>query len=80
MSVFQRLVAEDRPQGYPIATALYFRARQDRAEPDHGSVGEETKRIGQGHQTRPFSRSRTLFDQIDETGKGTHEKVGAARD
>src|SRR4051812_11363884 len=41
LPVFGRQRAEDRLQGRQAAAALHFRARQDRAEPHHGGVGQE---------------------------------------
>ena len=42
LPVLRRQCAEDRLQGRQAAAALRLRARQDRAEPHHGGVGEET--------------------------------------
>src|SRR6516225_4532368 len=41
LPVHGRQCAEDRLQGFQAADALRLRARQDRAEPHHGCLGQE---------------------------------------
>ncbi len=43
---------------------LRVRARQDRAEPHHGRVGQEAARAGQRHQARALPRAAALRDQV----------------
>src|SRR5690606_5570173 len=44
--------AQDRLQGRQAAATLHLGARQDRAEPDHGGLGQEAARAGAGHKAR----------------------------
>src|SRR5262249_20085079 len=60
--------AEDRLQGCAAAAALRFRARQDRAEPDHRSLRQETAGARPSHQAGTFSRTTALCDQMTDHG------------
>src|SRR5262249_24782209 len=52
LPVHRQQRAQDRLQGHPVAVALHLGARQDRAVPHHGRVGQEARRTGPRHQAR----------------------------
>src|ERR671913_28903 len=56
--------AEDRLQGHQAPVALRVGARQDRAEPHHGGLGQEAARAGPGHQACPHPRAPALRDSV----------------
>ena len=56
--------AEDRLQGHEAALALHLRARQDRAFPHHGGLGQEAARTRPGDQARPLPRPAALRDRL----------------
>src|SRR5215216_935682 len=60
--VLRRQCAEDRLQGRATVAALCFRARQDRTEPHHRSVGKKTTGNGQGDQACPLPGAVALRD------------------
>ncbi len=47
-----------------LLAALYFGARQDRAEPDHRGFGQTTARAGTGNQAGALSRPAAVHGQI----------------
>src|SRR5262245_11108184 len=71
LSVLRRQRAQDRLQGREAATTLRVRARQDRAEPDHCGIGEETARACAGNQARALPWALALCDPLaaDESGQ-----------
>src|SRR5262249_43384904 len=73
LSVFRRQCPEDRLQGRQALAALCLRARQDRAESDHGGFRQEAAGAGAGHQTRPLSRIIALRDPLTEDSAQTTE-------
>src|SRR5215475_2468001 len=84
LSVFRRQCPEDRLQGREALAALRLRARQDRAESDHGGFRQEAAGAGAGHQTRPLSRIIALRDPLTDdsaltTELETTEHSGRAR-
>src|SRR5690349_9145444 len=64
VSVLRRQCAEDRLQGRQAAAALHFRARQDRAEPHHGGLGEEAARARNRDQAGALPRAAALRDPL----------------
>src|SRR5262249_22918518 len=66
--------AEDRLQGFQAADALRLGARQDRAEPHHGSVRQEAARTRARHQARPLPRPVALRDQVNSKGARSGKK------
>src|SRR5262245_50686171 len=64
LPVLRDQCAEDRLQGRAASATLRFRARQDRAEPDHGGFRQEAARARARHQARPLSRLAALRDPL----------------
>src|SRR3990167_5272093 len=60
LSIRRRQCAEDRLQGRKAAATLRVGARQDRAEPHHGGVGQEAARTGAGDQALALPRPAAL--------------------
>src|SRR3984893_6418424 len=58
--------AEDRLQGFQAADALRLRARQDRAEPHHRRLRQETARTRARHQALAFPRPAALRYSLDK--------------
>src|SRR6266700_2511216 len=57
--------AEDRLQGFQALDALRLRARQDRAEPDHGGLGQEAARTRPRNQARALPRPLALRHSLN---------------
>src|SRR5262249_17704987 len=75
LSVFRRQCPEDRLQGCEALAALRLRARQDRAESDHGGFRQEAAGAGAGYQTRPLSRIIALRDPLaDDSAQTTKHR------
>src|SRR3954463_3130388 len=64
LPILGRRRAEDRLQGCAPLAALRFRARQDRAEPHHCGLCQETARTGEGDQARPLPGPLALRDPL----------------
>src|SRR5947209_17176648 len=64
LSVLRRQRAEDRLQGREAAAALRVGARQDRAEPHYGGVGQEAARARARDQAGAFPGPPALRDRI----------------
>src|SRR5262245_13712094 len=60
--------AEDRLQGFKAVDALRVRARQDRAEPHHGRLGQEAARTRARDQALAFPRSPALRHSLKRDG------------
>src|SRR5262249_38838507 len=64
LSVLRGQHAQDRLQGREAPAALHLGARQDRAEPHHGGIGEEAARAGDRDQALALSRAAPLRDPL----------------
>src|SRR5262249_58859086 len=59
--------------------ALRLRAREDRAESDHGGFRQEAAGAGAGHQTRPLSRIIALRDPLaDDSAQTEHKRASSS--
>ena len=64
LPLLRRQRAQDRLQGRQVAAAVCVRARQDRAEPHHGGIGEEAARTCPGDQARALFGNAALRDPL----------------
>ena len=61
-----------------LLAALRLRARQDRAEPDHGGVGQEAARARPGDQARALSRPVALRDPVTDARHEDRRQISEA--
>src|SRR6476661_10995111 len=69
LPIHGRQCAEDRLQGFQAVDALRVRARQDRAEPDHGRLRQEAARARPRHQARAVPGPLALRHSLKRFGR-----------